>query len=293
MYRLLLFRLILNIAAKVMVCAYVMCRNLYGLNRNMFKAEIRRPEEILLKCIFEPTDYPLVNVRFGENNFKKRLLKWPDNRPLTEHSKEDKYVIDIQVPEVVIHQMLGEQTGNDLEKSPKTNSERLSPQMRNIITDILHCSFKLKLKRAYLTTKVAELLIEILAVRPTRSSSKKWAEQDLKSFEKVKDLLGQNLKANHSIEELAILAGMNRTKLQEGFKDLYHKTIYNFTMDLKMTEAKALLTKDHNLSLKEVAMMLGYKHVNHFSVAFKKKFSISPAAFMKLLQLVMPFGLCF
>jgi len=47
MYCLFLFRLILNIVAKVALYSYGICRNLYGFNRNMFKTEIREPEDIL------------------------------------------------------------------------------------------------------------------------------------------------------------------------------------------------------------------------------------------------------
>ncbi|RYE51537.1 MAG: AraC family transcriptional regulator [Sphingobacteriales bacterium] len=103
--------------------------------------------------------------------------------------------------------------------------------------------------------------------------------------------MGQNLKASYSIEELAIVAGMNRTKLQQGFKNLYNKTIYTFLLDLKMAEAKTLLTKENTLSLKEIAALVGYKHVNHFSAAFKKKYEMSPAYFKKVIQCFFPFVL--
>ena len=88
-------------------------------------------------------------------------------------------------------------------------------------------------------------------------------------------------KKNYTIEELSIVAGMNRTKLQAGFKDLFGKTIYSYTLDLKMTEAKALLTGASRLSLKEIAALLGYSHTNHFSAAFKKKFNVSPSFLKK------------
>ena len=136
-------------------------------------------------------------------------------------------------------------------------------------------------------------MIQILSMKISDTARHNWSEQDRKSFEKVRDVVSHNLKANYSIEELAIVAGMNRTKLQEGFKNMFGKTIYNFSLDLKMTEARTLLTKENNLSLKEIAAILGYKYVNHFSVAFKKKFDVSPSYFNKILNYTLPIFLLF
>jgi len=72
---------------------------------------------------------------------------------------------------------------------------------------------------------------------------------------------------------------MNRTKLQANFKSIFGKTINGFTKDLKMKRAKELLASHSPFSLKEVAAMIGYKHTNHFSTAFKNYFDCTPSAF--------------
>lgn len=97
----------------------------------------------------------------------------------------------------------------------------------------------------------------------------------------VKELISLNLQNCYSIEQLAEISGMNRTKLQEGFKDMFGKTIFTFTTDMKMLKAKLLLEDEQGLSLTEIASMLGYKHTNHFSAAFKKRYNFSPSQLKK------------
>jgi AraC-like DNA-binding protein len=284
-----LFRLILNIAAKVTVCVYGICKNLYGFNSIMFKVEIRKPGEKLLSSKFEESDYPLVNLNFTQNSFRKKYINSTNNVAAAEVHSDEKYLLDIVVPVSLITKMDGSiAVKYPSELALKPASERISLAMRSIISDILHCQIGPEFKTAYLTTKVAELLIQVLSAQVIEASFCKWSAQDRGGFEKVRNLLSQNLKETYSIEELAVVAGMNRTKLQSGFKSLFSKTIYTFALDLKMAQAKALLTKGNQLSLKEIASMLGYKHVNHFSSAFKKKFEISPSEFKRMLSITIP-----
>jgi len=285
-----LFRLILNIAAKVVVWGYGICRNLYGFNRNMFKAEVSKPGERLVSCDFEVSDYPLVNIHFSQTSYRKKYLHQARAEAVHPANKEERFLLDIVVSEAIILKITGSSSLRLQEQfTSRPGSERISPGMGSIVTDILHGAFHAAFKAAYLKTKVAELLILVLSAQAEENGSQKWSEQDRMAFEKVRNLLGQNLKVTYSIEELAIVAGMNRTKLQSGFKSLFGKTIYNFSLDLKMAHAKAILTKDQQLSLKEISSMLGYSHVNHFSAAFKKKFEISPSYFKRMLGISLPF----
>jgi len=255
----------------------------------MFKAEISKPEEKLLECRFEEPDYPLVNFKFSQTSFRRKPITAALKLIVEEEKTDEKFLLDIVVSEAFIFKISGEAPQKDAPNLlVSTTDGLLSASMKNIVWEILNCSFRQELKEAYLTMKVAELLIQILSAQTSESTLHNWSEQDRKAFEKVRDLLCQNLKANYSINDLAAIAGMNRSKLQKGFKDLFSKTIYNFMFDLKMSEAKALLIKDSSLTLKEISARLGYSHVNHFSAAFKKKYDQSPSYFKKLLDCTLP-----
>lgn len=111
--------------------------------------------------------------------------------------------------------------------------------------------------------------------------NRNWSERDIEAFNLIASLIRSDLSRNFSIEELSAHAGMNRTKLQAGFKQLFSSTIYVFTQELKMQRAKSLILDNKGYTLKEIARMLGYRHTNHFSVAFKKKFSAAPSVIKK------------
>lgn len=112
----------------------------------------------------------------------------------------------------------------------------------------------------------------------TQNNTKFFPEQEYQALQQIAVQIRQNLSRNFTIEELSSLAGMNRTKLQSGFKLIFGKTINTFTKDMKMQEAITLLNSEVYISLKEVAAMVGYKHTNHFSAAFKKYHSFSPSS---------------
>lgn len=130
-------------------------------------------------------------------------------------------------------------------------------------------------------SKVSELLLLVkkFTIRSSSLSGAGWTEKETDTFTAIAEMIGNELSRNFSIQELADHAGMNRTKLQAGFKQVYKKTINSFTHDLKMERAKVLLTAAQGIGLKEIAGMLGYRYTNHFSAAFKKKFGISPSTF--------------
>lgn len=135
------------------------------------------------------------------------------------------------------------------------------------------------------TVLIAEdqtLKVTITLNTPSPTLDLAWTAKDLQIFHKVIELISEDLSKSLSIEELADYVGMNRTKLQAGFKQVFNKTINSFTQELKMQTAKDLINGSKGYSLKEIASMLGYRHSNHFSVAFKKRFNVSPSAFKKV-----------
>lgn len=126
------------------------------------------------------------------------------------------------------------------------------------------------------------LKVTITLNNPAPPLDQQWTVKDVQIFHKIIELISMDLSKSFSIEELADQVGMNRTKLQAGFKQVFNKTINSFTQELKMQSAKDLIGGNKGYSLKEIASMLGYRHANHFSVAFKKRFNVSPSVFKKM-----------
>lgn len=138
----------------------------------------------------------------------------------------------------------------------------------------------------YTRIKICELIVMVIEAKEEAAVNiNKWSKKDVAIFEMISKVISQNLSKNISIAGLAERAGMNRTKLQAGFKDIMGQTINSYTSELKMQKAKSLLINKPGYSLKQIAAVVGYSCGNHFSAAFKKKFSFSPSSLKKTANL--------
>lgn len=150
-------------------------------------------------------------------------------------------------------------------------------EMYNIISEIKDCSRKGLYKKMFMEAKIIELLLlqlEQLAESTERPISIK--PKDVEKLYIVRDFILDNLTADHSLKELAKMAGTNEYTLKKGFKEVFDTTVFNFWADAKMKKAMEML-KNPDISIKEVAYEIGYKYPQHFTAAFKRKFGIVPS----------------
>jgi AraC-like DNA-binding protein len=87
--------------------------------------------------------------------------------------------------------------------------------------------------------------------------------------------LTDNLSKNIKVEELASRFGMSRRNLQKGFQEHFGETVHEYILRNRMDQAKILLA-DRSLSVKSIALSLGYKFVENFTTAYKKRFNQAP-----------------
>ena len=70
--------------------------------------------------------------------------------------------------------------------------------------------------------------------------------------------------------------GLYDRTLQRGFQKLFGTTVFGYLTDKRMERAERWL-REGNRTVLQVAIMTGYCNPTHFSVAFKRKFGISPS----------------
>jgi len=75
--------------------------------------------------------------------------------------------------------------------------------------------------------------------------------------------------------ELARIVGLNEYKLKHGFKEIFQTTVFGYLAEKRLELARDYLI-DPNKSITDIADLLGYSSIQHFSFAFKKKFGHSP-----------------
>ncbi len=97
---------------------------------------------------------------------------------------------------------------------------------------------------------------------------------------KARKLLSDNLSSFISISELAERVSLNRTTLQQVFKQVYGVTINEYRNQIRMQEAKNLLLRG-DLSVTEVAGMCGYSNASKFAGTFRKVTGCLPGEWRK------------
>jgi AraC family transcriptional activator of pyochelin receptor len=154
----------------------------------------------------------------------------------------------------------------------------ITVEMKQILNQIRDCTYSGSLKRLFIEAKVVELLtLQISQINHLFPQKKALKKQDIDKLNAVRDLLIATIHTPYSIEELAKIAGINRTKLQEGFRELFGTTVFGFITDRRLEEARQRIQDSRQaVSIAEIAAMAGYKNPQHFTVAFKRKFGCLP-----------------
>jgi AraC-like DNA-binding protein len=170
---------------------------------------------------------------------------------------------------------------NLLNKKPVKGSEEnmpMSPQMYNIVNDILNCPLSGNLRSLVLEAKLIEFIalqLNHLVKEEHNRGAQKMKTSDKDALHALREFLHQTFTKDHSLKTLAMTFGLNEFKLKKGFKELFGTTVFDYLHDLKMEYAKQLLAAE-DAFVSEVSGIVGYKNPNHFSTAFKRKFGINP-----------------
>ncbi|MCS3801024.1 helix-turn-helix domain-containing protein [Niastella sp. OAS944] len=104
--------------------------------------------------------------------------------------------------------------------------------------------------------------------------------EDRDYLSKIHQTILKDPKTHFTIESLAADAGVNRTKLKSGFKQLFGLGIYEFQVKLRMEKAEYLLLETDK-DIKEISFLTGYHTLSSFITAFKKSHGVSPLKWRK------------
>lgn len=91
----------------------------------------------------------------------------------------------------------------------------------------------------------------------------------------MKNYLDSHLNENVSAEQLAALIYKSRSQAIRIFKQAFDTTPYDYLLERRLEQAKALL-KNTRLLVKEIAFRTGFSDEHYFSDLFKRKCGIPP-----------------
>lgn len=78
-----------------------------------------------------------------------------------------------------------------------------------------------------------------------------------------------------TLDDISKFVGLNQTKTNQLFKQVYGQTPYQFFNEQRLNEAYQLILNS-NLQISEIGVRLGFASMSHFSQVFAKRFSILP-----------------
>lgn len=204
--------------------------------------------------------------------------------------------LEIQLSESWIREHIGDDSESGLNFIEGLNSSRptllggksfiITPIIYQTIHELCNCPYTGNIKRLFIEGKLLELLAHQLHQTGSVKTSvckNTLSKRDIENLQFIKEKITSELSKNHTIQELAYLTFMNRTKMQAGFKVLFGCTVHEFIVECRMTEAYRMLTEAYSntWNISEIAHRVGYQHYNHFSMVFKKRFGVSPSSFLK------------
>jgi AraC-like DNA-binding protein len=147
------------------------------------------------------------------------------------------------------------------------------------LRNVLNCPLEGKLGYMMIETSIIQIiLIQMHSLFHKEEAFKQPVanRRDTEIIQQLKEHLTKTFLDEHCLSTLARQFGTNTNKLMTLFKKIFGKSIFEFIGELRMNHAMDLL-REHGLLVTEVARVVGYKNPNHFSIAFKRKFGISPS----------------
>jgi len=108
---------------------------------------------------------------------------------------------------------------------------------------------------------------------------------DFKQYERdcllaAKALIDKHYHTHITIPDLAKKVGLSSTRLKDGLKREFGINPYTYQLHLRMEIAKKILVETE-LSLKDIARMVGYKSASSFIAAFKRECKLTPTKYRK------------
>ncbi len=100
-------------------------------------------------------------------------------------------------------------------------------------------------------------------------------DSEREKIHRARAILDAHYDERLTIKDLARKVAMNECYLKKGFKTLTGSTIHEYIASRRISTAKHMLQTEGR-SVTEVAAVLGYSSISHFSTAFKKATGLKP-----------------
>lgn len=150
--------------------------------------------------------------------------------------------------------------------------------MQALASQIATCPMAGPIRDFYLGGKALELAAvgaQFLAGEAPLGQIQRITHSEVERIHAARDMLVSTLNDLPTLDQLALQVGMNRRKLTEGFRKVFGTTVFDYLQEYRLREAHRMLC-DEEANVSTVAYRVGYSSA-HFSIAFRKRYGISPS----------------
>ncbi len=155
----------------------------------------------------------------------------------------------------------------------------LTTRMTRVIEEMLNPPYGRHLRHIHSEARSLDLVCMMLDLlnndNVPRSPLFRLRNSDIEALHAVKEYLRNEYADPPRIPLLGRQFGLNRTKLTEGFKNLFGETVFEYIQRLRMERARILLTES-DWSISRIAETVGYERQSSFSSAFRTKYGRTP-----------------
>jgi AraC-like DNA-binding protein len=149
---------------------------------------------------------------------------------------------------------------------------------RLAVEQMLCCPFQGAMRRVYLEAKALELASLTLAgFIPQAPAEVRLSRREEEMVRAAHALLLAQLDNPPGLDALARAVGLNRNKLNHGFRHIYGATAFTLLRDARLHRAQDLLRQTET-NLSEIALAVGYNTQANFTTAYRRRFGHTPAS---------------
>lgn len=134
----------------------------------------------------------------------------------------------------------------------------------------------------FLEAKILELMSmflgEVLELSVLKQSKTRISRSNRESVMEAKRYIDSNIDDAPSYKEIAEYVHVSVSKLSKDFADFIGLPIHTYIIEQRLEKSTLLLAKD-NLTISQVASLVGYNKSSNFAEAFRKKYGMTPSEY--------------
>lgn len=147
-----------------------------------------------------------------------------------------------------------------------------------VANELLRPTFTGSLMSLHRESKSLEFLVHLLGSLDGAppAGAEELSRRVLARVEEARDRLVSDLRNPPGLHDLAAAVGLTAKVLNQGFRELYGTTVFDYLRDTRLQAARRMIEEGLNLPLKQIAWQVGYAQASNFVSAYRRHFGTTP-----------------